>query len=48
MSEKICELIENDNLRKDFSDDSKDRMELFSEEQILEKWKLLLDIICKG
>lgn len=48
MSEKICELIENDNLRKNFSDDSKDRMELFSEEQILEKWKLLLDIICKG
>lgn len=45
MAEKICKLIENEEIRKNFSNNSKEGLELFSEKQIFEKWNSLLNSI---
>lgn len=43
MAEKICILIENSNLRKEFSDNSIYDLEKFDEKTIVKKWKKLLE-----
>ena len=45
MAEKICKLIENKEIRKSFSNNSKEGLGLFSKELILEKWNSLLNSI---
>lgn len=45
MANRICELIENPEIRKSFSDHSKDNCEQFSETQFAMKWKELLQKI---
>jgi glycosyltransferase involved in cell wall biosynthesis len=42
LAERICELIENSALRKDFSDHAKLDMENFNEETILKQWETLI------
>jgi glycosyltransferase involved in cell wall biosynthesis len=42
LAERICELIENSALRKDFSDHAKLDMEKFNEETILKQWETLI------
>lgn len=45
MSDAVCRLIENDNMRKAFSDASQENLEKFSKETILNKWKNLIETI---
>lgn len=45
MAEKICKLIENKEIRKSFSNNSKEGLGLFSEKLIFEKWNSLLNSI---
>lgn len=45
LAEKICKLIENEEIRKSFSNNSKEGLGLFSKELILEKWISLLNSI---
>lgn len=45
MAEKICKLIENKEIRKSFSNNSKEGLGMFSKELILEKWDSLLNSI---
>ena len=42
MADRICTLIENENLRKQFSDSAVLDMEKFDEERIVEKWEKLI------
>ena len=42
MSEKICALIENDNLRKKFSEHCKEGIEKFSKCEIMKKWDKII------
>jgi len=43
MSEKICMLIENDDLRKIFSENTKIGIEKFSKSEIIKKWEHIID-----
>lgn len=45
MAERICELIESKKLRKSFSNNSGNDLELFSADAVLKKWKLVLSSI---
>lgn len=45
MVEKICELIENEEKREDFSKNAYNNINKFSKENILNKWKNLIDTI---
>lgn len=46
MSERICNLIENLELRQKFSDNAKGNIENFSKQKILEQWINLIEEIC--
>lgn len=48
MGEKICELIENDGLRRDFSGAALLDMDKFDLQQVVSKWKTLLTQITKS
>lgn len=43
MAEKINKLIENDDLRKQFSENTKENMEKFSKEDIVKKWIKIIE-----
>lgn len=43
MAEKICCLIENEELRRSFSDHAKDNLNMFSKEQFIQAWEKILD-----
>ena len=45
MADRICELIENPQLRKDFSAKAKDNCDKFSLEQFASRWETVLDSI---
>ena len=45
MAEKICALIENPSLRKNFSEHSKDNLFKFSKKVIIKKWINLIENI---
>ena len=42
MAERICQLIENNDLRKRFSDNAKLDLEKFSSDRIIEQWNDLI------
>ena len=43
MSNKICDLIENDDLRQNFSDNSFNNIEKFNKNHILKKWVEIIE-----
>lgn len=45
MADKICELIENQDLRKEFSEKSQLNIDLFRKDKIIEKWRSLIEEI---
>lgn len=45
LAEKICELIENKELRESFSEKAKENLNLFEKESILPKWRALFEEI---
>lgn len=47
MADKICQLIENNDLRKKFSDNSRLDLEKFSSERIIEQWNELIKTVVK-
>ena len=45
MSEKLLELMENDDLRQSFSEHAKDNMDKFDKNKILNQWIELIETI---
>ncbi len=43
MAEKIVELIENEEKRKQFSENTKENMDKFSKKDIIEKWIKIIE-----
>ena len=45
MTDSICKLIENEDMRKAYSDASQENLDKFSKETILNNWKNLIETI---